>query len=549
MSIHTILSEHMANEYKNWRAYWQAQGQPWRTEPEIKLLRQQELVACQDIVPDIAEGRYPFRNCTLSRADIEWLLATQLAPQPLPTTMLDMRGANLSKVDLRSLPLQSLYGGLSEQEWRIATPEQRETAAIHLERADMRGTHLEGAILRGAHLEGADLREAHLEGTDLREAHLEGKGHSLKPLPAADLRMAFFDRTTCLDNIILGDKEHGIVKIADIHWGNVSLTSIAWNNVDMLGDESDARQWKDLDSYQSAIRADSQLAQKLYSQGLYENAEHFAYRAYVNRRVMLRRQLILPLVLRLLQYPQMPAPLVFRRAEQWWHSQRSSGSVLPAILFRMSLLFLLLVGLAFWQPVALAVLLCSCIVLLALFYLLLRRRARLSSTYQPVQAFVLPQHLPTASQRQRYKWLLLLHFLLGKPFASVTQPRTDTWKFPMLLLFLAVLDNTLVYAVKYLCSLLIDISTGYGYKWGRTLCWYGGLLFGFGILYAVIGHMSPLASLLFSIASFHGRGFFVNGNIAWSNPVTILGIGESFIGLIIEVCVLFAVIGYRLRKV
>lgn len=554
MSIQAVPTDIIFNEYASWRAYWQSQGQPWRTELEIDAQRQEELASRLATSADVQQGRYPFRACALSRADVEWLLAARQThtlhqhkdPQH-HNAQLDLRGADLSKVDLRGLPLRSIRGGLSEEEWRIATFEQRDMAALHLERADLRGTSLEGALLRGAHLEGADLRDAYLGGADLRDAHLEGKGHSLKPLPAADLRMVYFDSNTLLDNITLGDQEHGVVKVADVHWNGINLAPLAWNKVDILGDELDALQWKDLDSYRAAVRANRQLASVLYSQGLHEDANHFAYRALVNQRVILRRQLILPLVLRLMQQPQMPLPLVFRRAEQWWQSQRRQSNIAPMMLARMTLLFLILACFALWQPIILTLILCLCIVSFSLLYLLLRRRARLPYPYQPAQAFVLPPKLASTKQRLQQKRLVLLHFLLGKPLAKETQTLTHTWLFPSLLLFLAIVDNTIVSCTKYLFLLLLDVLSGYGYKWGRTLSCYIILLLGFGMFYALLGHLPPLTSLLLSIASFHGRGFFADGIITASNPLTMLEAGESIVGLVIEICLLVTVIRYRLR--
>jgi hypothetical protein len=59
-----------------WKVYWGAQGQPWRTEPEIDQQRQTELAQRRAIAPTIEQGIYPFQGMKLSRADIEWLLAT-----------------------------------------------------------------------------------------------------------------------------------------------------------------------------------------------------------------------------------------------------------------------------------------------------------------------------------------------------------------------------------------------------------------------------------------------------------------------------------------
>src|SRR5258708_33256699 len=61
---------------EEWRAHWEAQGQPWRTEPEIDAQRQAELATRRAIIPNVEKGTYPFSEVKLSRADIEWLLTT-----------------------------------------------------------------------------------------------------------------------------------------------------------------------------------------------------------------------------------------------------------------------------------------------------------------------------------------------------------------------------------------------------------------------------------------------------------------------------------------
>ena len=48
----------------------------WRTEPEIGPERQEQLARCLATTPDITKIIYPFKGMTLSRADVEWLLAT-----------------------------------------------------------------------------------------------------------------------------------------------------------------------------------------------------------------------------------------------------------------------------------------------------------------------------------------------------------------------------------------------------------------------------------------------------------------------------------------
>lgn len=165
-----------------WRAYWEARGQPWRTEPEISGARQEELASLRSLPVSVDEGMYPFSSATLDRADVEWLLATHddgRGPvdirdwRQLARKGIDLRGAILRGANLSRLPLARTIGGLSIAE-RLHTPEIKRRAAVHLEDAILNGTHFEESELYMAHLEGADLYKAHLEGASLRKAHLEG---------------------------------------------------------------------------------------------------------------------------------------------------------------------------------------------------------------------------------------------------------------------------------------------------------------------------------------------------------------------------------------
>ncbi len=127
-SVHAIqaVSEGQKSlDREEWRAYWQAQGQPWRTEPEIDGERQEYLDRRRAIVKNIEQGIYPFRGIKLNRADVEWLLTTHdngRGPVDWSDESqrmrkgLDLRGANLSSLDLRGLPLACMIGGLSRSE-------------------------------------------------------------------------------------------------------------------------------------------------------------------------------------------------------------------------------------------------------------------------------------------------------------------------------------------------------------------------------------------------------------------------------------------------
>src|SRR2546421_12321514 len=120
-----------------WRTYWRALGQPWRTEPEIDAERQKYLTERCAIVPNIEKGIYPFKDIKLSRADVEWLLAThENGRGPVDWNDqnqreregLDVRGADLSQEDLSGLPLACMQGGLAFGERLNATVEQTNIA-------------------------------------------------------------------------------------------------------------------------------------------------------------------------------------------------------------------------------------------------------------------------------------------------------------------------------------------------------------------------------------------------------------------------------------
>ena len=367
--LSTLLQRPTARDSEAWRIYWGSRGQPWRTRPEIDEPRQEKLAQYLAIAPDVERGIYPFKNIKLSRADLEWLLSVQRIGRELlgPSEAgeregegLDLRGADLRGEDLNGLPLTRLRGGLTIREWGNTTPEQRGTAAIHLERAKLIHTHLEGALLHGAHLEGACLIEAHLgeafldeahleksnlfqshlrganlsfahleganliragleeanlsfahlqgtllsgarlERVNLMMAHLEGANLTETHLEGARLQRASLDSTTVLEGAILSDGRHKFAFLADVRWGGVNLTDVDWSSVKVLGDEYEARRKargrrakeksERLGEFKAAVHANRQLALVLRSQGMDEEADHFAYHAQLLQRVVYRRQ-------------------------------------------------------------------------------------------------------------------------------------------------------------------------------------------------------------------------------------------------------------------
>jgi hypothetical protein len=272
-----------------WKAYWAAQGMPWRTEPEIDEERQAYLAEQRAITAHIARGAYPFKDVEpkLTRDDIEWLLATHESggsfgpvewndPRQREREGLDLRGAELTGVDLAHLPLARVLGGLTYEEWLGATSEQTHHAMMHVGRANFTGAHLEGARLGGVNFSGTYLRLAHLE-----EADLDG---------------AVFDEHSSLNGAHLN---RAILDV--VIFNGTNLAVINWQEVRRLGDEVRARMWpaatstwkqraSQADRYLVATRTYRALAVMLRAQGLTEDADRFTYRGHLCRRQALRRQ-------------------------------------------------------------------------------------------------------------------------------------------------------------------------------------------------------------------------------------------------------------------
>src|SRR5438876_1432528 len=70
------LQRPTTTDQEDWEAYWEQQGQPWRWEPEIDVKRQKYLEERRHRLFKGKSWVFPLNGVSLSRADIEWLLAT-----------------------------------------------------------------------------------------------------------------------------------------------------------------------------------------------------------------------------------------------------------------------------------------------------------------------------------------------------------------------------------------------------------------------------------------------------------------------------------------
>jgi len=73
-----------------------------------------------------------------------------------------------------------------------------------------------------------------------------------------------------------------------------------------------------------------------------------------------------------------------------------------------------------------------------------------------------------------------------------------------------------------------------GYKPGRSLFIYVLMIASFAACYSFFGNLPPNEALIFSVTSFHGRGFFP-GTFSLGSPITALAALEAVAGLFIEI--------------
>jgi hypothetical protein len=92
---------------------------------------------------------------------------------------------------------------------------------------------------------------------------------------------------------------------------------------------------------------------------------------------------------------------------------------------------------------------------------------------------------------------------------------------------------------QWLGSWVIAALAGYGFRPGRTILWYLATIAAFAVAYFFLGpsqghSFQPDGALVFSVTSFHGRGFFPE-NLSFESWVTRLAALEAVLGLLIEI--------------
>jgi uncharacterized protein YjbI with pentapeptide repeats len=551
-----VSQSHFSEDPDAWIINWREQGQTWRTEPEIDAERQKYLIECRSIKPDIEKGIYPFKDIKLSRADVEWLLAThENGRGPVDwddvnqrdREGLDLRGANLSQTNLSKLPMARLRGGLLLSEWENATSEQIETAAIHLEESNLkeihieRGTligaymkkanlqeaylnevvlrnaHLEGGVLRWAHLEQAVLLEAHLERCDLAGAHFEHGSLQEAHLEGAELTVAHFEDARLHGAYLEGaflistHLEDAQLPNAHLEWAVLYQAHLeqAWLEEANL-EGTDLRR----SHLEGANLSNAHLGGKKVSQEDLKRVKQcfHDYPSLELRRWHWEDRLDFPAILP-------PSDL----HEAFF----DNGTRLnEAILGDETYGYITLADLS-WGGANLAVLKDS----LTKMNVLGDERKALQKKHEGITK-------DTSKRLDEYEQAVRANRQLAITLQGQgLNEDASRFAYRAQKLQRIVLRRRKKFG-QYLFSGFLDLLAGYGYRPGRSVIWYLVTIFVFALTYFAIGHIPFFPdAFVFSLTSFHGRGFFpgLGSTSTLHNSLVVIAAFEAVLGLVIEI--------------
>jgi uncharacterized protein YjbI with pentapeptide repeats len=578
----------------------QAEGLPIRDEdiaqmkyhlPESTLPppeRQEVLRSLRATVADPVTETFPFRDQPLSRADLLWLITNSKEP-------LDLRGANLSGADLRKLDLSNCILGLGlddlEQsiaklalslgstkasmatlseaahvQMRDADLSEAQLVGVNLARADLRGAVLIGSDLRGADLSEANLERAQLQyallgeadlhssnlqhsnlqhcdmrncnlqasslvAANLRWADLRGGTMAMARFGGADLTRARFDGASDLHGISLVEHSADLVLpttdedfpnstqqpssastsafLVDVDWGAVNLTGINWDQLIFVGEEHALRSRGD------RLEKLAQARQRLSEVNkLIKDLQPIEALQRLERDYMVGDP------------PEPKANLTKEEEEELpiLLETVSRGSPLVEESLRLSKL---VSDMAIMIPSD-----------------QLHAQEDSARVYRQLANVLTQQGLIKDASRFSYKALQLRRIVprRERQFYSYLPVNEGARHFRAVIQGLRArilqLKRLVVTEGKVFGSFLVDALCGYGYRPSRAILTYLGAVILFAGCYAWAGLPLFPDAFVFSITSFHGRGFSslltTLSSVREARVVEIAAV-EAFVGLLMEV--------------
>jgi uncharacterized protein YjbI with pentapeptide repeats len=532
----------------------------WQMEPEISSERQAYLEQRLAILPDPVHGIYPFGGIALTRADIEWLLIhhdNNRGPidwqdvTQRQRTGLDLRGADLRQTNLFALPLaKSLLGFVEEaakpipsslmeavasaltdvvekvqEGWSYPPPPSQEAAAgALLENAQMSGVHLEGATLNYAKLNGSLLAMASLTEAQCHFAHFEHVIGGDMHFEQANLRDAIFDHAY----LNLSHFEGARLESASLRHADVNQSHFEFARLNAAHCESANMVYTRLSG---ALLNNTHLEGAnlvgAYLGALYMEDEEYEHLQNLQLRDFIPRQLFAA------NLQSAFFDDTTELSEETIFGDRTLGMGVS-------------VADVHWRGANLAVIDWSFV-----RYLGDEMTARIPSTIfvEPSDSQIkdvygmlgidMDQFMQSREMRAKwYQTAARAYRQLGVALREQgVNEVADVFAYRAQIC-LRRAHRLQRHFGRALWSGFLDLLSGYGYRPLRSFFAYLLLIGGFSFAYYFLAPdshiaLSPLSAFVFSMTSFHGRGFFPGG-IPLDDPLTVLAAFEAFFGLIVE---------------
>jgi uncharacterized protein YjbI with pentapeptide repeats len=463
------------DDHAAWLAYWQEQNQPWRTEPEISPARRVELEERRAHDPDVEKGIYPFKGMKLDRADVEWLLATHAGG---PVNWSNEQEREREGLDVRGADLQHAdLRRLPLTRLRGGLTFDEWSKATEEQRSSavvlMRGANLGRAQLAGANLRGAQLGGANLSEAQLERANLRGA-----QLGRANLFEAQLERAD-LRGAQLGEANLGRAQLAGADLSGAQLAGANLGEAQLGGAILYKAQLGEANLFETQLAganlSKAQLAGANLSRAQLE-------RATLTDIKLGDKQRIGPRIadaqwndtnLAVVDWSQ-----VTKFGDEWEAKQKQTpGGEKKKKDTRLN-----------------------------------EYRAAVRANRQLAVALQ-AQGLNEEAAHFAYRAQRLQRIVLRRQWRQ--------WR-----------------VGSYLFSGFLDLIAGYGYRPGRTVLWYLFVIVGFAVAYFAVGHLPPFPdAFVFSLMSFHGRGFFpsLSSETSLHNQVVEIAAIEAVVGLLIEI--------------
>lgn len=410
----------------------------------------------------------------------------------------NLYGAHLERANLRHAHLedaQLIYAHLNGAILRDAHLDRADFHDAHLDGIDLSFAHLEGADLFGAHLEDAHLNGAHLESADLSYVHLEDGDLATANLGDSTLRSAHLERA----NLVGAHLERA--NLHDAHLEGANLSAAHLEGANLSGAHLEGVTLREVHLERANLRGVQLDGVNLCGANL-EGADLSEASlggadlsgAWMDARTVLNDATLTSTT---------------KLGDIQWSGV---GSVnLTRIAWERTLTLSDECGVSWRSPV--------------------EAREPVVRAYRQLAAQLRPQGMNDAADRFAECAQICQRKLLARQIFEDARRIRRVWRVPLDVL-------------RWLFSWFLALLAGYGFHPGRSLCWYLATVLGCAFLYYQLGpteHVpfSPLGAVVFSVTSFHGRGFFPGGSpghsLTLDDWVTVLAAVEAVVGLLIEI--------------